>query len=36
LARFDALDEMEKRGGARAYAAPRGEIVIWSANSSVN
>jgi len=36
FAGFGAPDEMEKRGGARAYAARRGEMIIWDANSSVN
>jgi hypothetical protein len=35
LAGFGAPDEMEKRGGARTYAARRGEIIIWDANSNV-
>jgi hypothetical protein len=33
---FGAPDEIEKRGGAMAYAARRGEIIIWNANSSVD
>jgi hypothetical protein len=36
FAGFGAPDELEKRGGARAYAARRGEIIIWNANSSVD
>jgi hypothetical protein len=35
LAGFDAPDEMEKRDGARAYAARRGEMIIWDANCTV-
>jgi hypothetical protein len=33
---FGAPDEVEKLGGAMAWAARRGEIIIWDANSSVN
>jgi hypothetical protein len=36
FAGFGALNWMEKRGGARAYAARRGETIIWDANSRVN
>jgi hypothetical protein len=36
FAGFDAPNGMEKRGVARAYAARRGEIIIWDADSSVN
>jgi len=36
FAGFDAPNETEKRGCARAYAAPRGEIIIWGADFSVN
>jgi hypothetical protein len=36
FARFGAPNDAEKRGGARAYAARRGEIIIRDANSSVS
>jgi hypothetical protein len=36
FADFGAPSDAEKRGGAKAYAARRGEIIIWYANSSVN
>jgi hypothetical protein len=36
LARFCAPNDAEMRGGARAYAARRGEMIIWDANSGVN
>jgi hypothetical protein len=36
LTGFGAPNDAEKRGGARAYAARRGENIIWDANSSVN
>jgi hypothetical protein len=36
FAGFAASIDAEKRGGARAYASRRGEIIICDANSSVN
>jgi hypothetical protein len=36
FAGFSAPNDMEKRGGARAYAARRGEDIIRDANSSVD
>jgi hypothetical protein len=36
FAGFGAPNDPEKRGGARGYAARRGEIIIPDANSSVN
>jgi hypothetical protein len=36
FAGFGAPDEAEKRGGARTWAARRGEMIIWDAHSSVN
>jgi hypothetical protein len=36
FAGFGAPIDAEKRSGARSYAVPRDEIIIWDANSSVN
>jgi hypothetical protein len=36
FAGFGAPNDAERRGGARAYAARRGENIIWDANSGVN
>jgi hypothetical protein len=35
LARFGAPIDAEKRDGVGAYAAQRGEIIIWDVNSGV-
>jgi hypothetical protein len=36
FAGFGAPIDAEKRGSAGAWAARRGEMIIWDANSSVN
>jgi hypothetical protein len=33
---FGASNDVKKRGGARAWAARRGQIIIWHANSIVS